>query len=253
MTRTPDAQPVRQPSIADLTDRWLTTQVASPLDAEATGAEVEPHEILAGFRVDPRTAWTDALAALKAFGVNDLPAGMASEWANWAAAIEHLAVPLAAGQFPQQVRDLQTLLTQKELQSCRPTGGKSLSGFAGLRTWLAKQNQASPALQAVARGIGHHLNESVPVQGLPTTAEQNEVAAGLWLAGRAEEALDLWLKLADHPVVLFNRGMALLFCGRIAQAVSPLKAASQQLAESSGWSHLAKLYLALAESRLTSN
>ena len=53
------------PTIAELTDRMLKTQV-EPLDAAEP--EVEPYEVLNGFRTDARTAYVDAVAALKLLG-----------------------------------------------------------------------------------------------------------------------------------------------------------------------------------------
>ena len=66
--------PFSPPSIADLTDRMLKARVAEP--ADAAEPEVEPYEVLNGFRTDPRTAYTDAVAALKLLGVKDLPSSL---------------------------------------------------------------------------------------------------------------------------------------------------------------------------------
>jgi hypothetical protein len=49
--------------------------------------------------------------------------------------------------------------------------------------------------------------------------------------------------------VLFNRGMAALFLGQPAKARNWLARAADQLPETSGWHHLGRLYLALAEMR----
>ena len=72
-------------------------------------------------------------------------------------------------------------------------------------------------------------------------------AALLWHRGRCEEALAAWTALPDSPAVHFNRGMALLFLGRAAEARPMLAEAVAALPESSGWNALAQLYLALAE------
>ena len=49
--------------------------------------------------------------------------------------------------------------------------------------------------------------------------------------------------------MLFNRGMAALFAGDNAAAREALRKAVAKLPESSGWHHLGRLYLALAEAK----
>ena len=54
-----------QPSLEDLMVRFLANRSdASTGAVEHVEGEVEPHEVAAGFRVDPRAAWTDASDAL---------------------------------------------------------------------------------------------------------------------------------------------------------------------------------------------
>ena len=64
-----------------------------------------------------------------------------------------------------------------------------------------------------------------------------------------DEARALWESLSDGVAGLFNRGMAALFCGEAAAAREPLEKALAQLPEGSGWHHLARFYLTLAEIR----
>jgi len=54
--------------------------------------------------------------------------------------------------------------------------------------------------------------------------------------------------LPDSVPILFNRGMAALFLDRPADARAALRTAVEKIPESSGWHHLGRLYLALAES-----
>ena len=67
MTRN-TTSPLVPPSLDDLMVRFLATRsdAASSAAVETAGGDVEPHEVAAGFRVDPRAAWTDAVAALAA-------------------------------------------------------------------------------------------------------------------------------------------------------------------------------------------
>ena len=81
---------------------------------------------------------------------------------------------------------------------------------------------------------------------LPADAA-NERAALLWQRGRCEDALAAWTALPEAPAVLFNRGMALLFLGKTAEAKTALAKTIAVLPEASGWNALARLYLALAE------
>ena len=75
----------------------------------------------------------------------------------------------------------------------------------------------------------------------------NDRAAELWQVGRTQEAVELWQKLPASAVSSFNLGMAKLFLGQPNEAMPHLKSASEQLPETSGWNHLSKLYLALAQ------
>jgi len=254
MTRTNSPSPA-QPSLNDLMVRFLASRADAGTAVEFAEGEVEPHEIAAGFRVDPRTAWTDALAAL------NVTASLPTEWAALVAQpAAAFAVACAAGNFPQRVKDLQPLLTTFDPAELRPTGTQFPSpGLSGLRTWVireTKKHQAIPAL--LAAGVARAIGELDWAEELLTAAEplcagelratwENERAALLWHRGRSDEALAAWNALAEAPAVLFNRGMALLFLGRLTDARAALTKAVAALPEESGWNALARLYLAIAE------
>jgi hypothetical protein len=53
--------------------------------------------------------------------------------------------------------------------------------------------------------------------------------------------------MSDSPAVMFNRGMARLFLGQIAEAREWLQKTVDSIPETSGWNALARLYLAVAE------
>ena len=228
-----------QPSLEDLTVRFLAARSDAALAAvEPSESEVEPHEIAAGFRVDPRAAWTDATT-----GITTAPVPLPPDWTtlvNQPAAA--FAVALAAGNFPQRVRDLQPLLTRFDPAQLRPSANQSpLPGLSGLRSWIRKTAATQPMLAAgLARLIGDY---DTAAELLPADAA-NERAALLWHRGRCEDALAAWTALPDSPAVHFNRGMALLFLGRAAEARPMLAKAVAALPESSGWNALAQLYLA---------
>src|SRR4051812_38959316 len=89
-----------QPSLEDLMVRFLATRSDAAAAAVEPGeGEVEPHEVAAGFRVDPRAAWTDATTHTATAPIQLPP--------DWAALTSQpapaFAVPMAVGNFPQRV------------------------------------------------------------------------------------------------------------------------------------------------------
>jgi hypothetical protein len=236
--------PFSPPSIADLTGRMLKARAADPVDSAEP--EVEPYEVLNGFRTDPRTAFVDAVAALKLLGVNDLPLGLPPEWAAYVQMMPAaVAVPMAAGRFPQQVRDLGELLDGEAVHT--PTPPSQASGFGTLRSWVKKQENGGAKLAA---GLARSLGDDPAVPTGSDAVSANERAAALWTEGDVSPAVKLWLAMPDSPVAWFNRGMCLLFTDRAEEALPHLRKAVKSLPETSGWQHLAELYLAVAESRV---
>jgi hypothetical protein len=144
--------------------------------------------------------------------------------------------------FPQRVRDL-TVFLDSTPNDLRPTPAQAVQGFTSARNWVSKNES-----NWLARGVARTLGDEVGEPNGSDVLSQNEFAADLWLAGKCEEAVAVWLELPTNPVVSFNRGMGLLFTGRATEAVLHLKVAAEQLPDASGWSHLAQLYLSLATS-----
>jgi hypothetical protein len=255
MTRTTAS--AAQPSLADLMTSFLATRSdAASAAVEPVGSEVEPHEVAAGFRVEPRTAWADATATLPA-----APAAQPTEWAALVGLPTAVyAVPMAAGNFPQRVKDVSPLLGRFDPAALRPSAGACPApGLSGLRTWIVrevKKRSAESALLAagVARAAGELdwagelLADAEPLcTGDDRGRWENERAALAWHTGDAAGALARWEALPDAPAVCFNRGMALLFLGRSAEARAALAAAVEVLPDGSGWRDLAELYRTLAE------
>ena len=230
-----------QPSLEDLMVRFLASPDAAHAAVESGEGEVEPYEVAAGFRVDPRAAWTDATNPIMAAAVPLPP--------DWSALVNQpagaFAVPMAAGNFPQRVRDLHPLLTKFDPTELRPSGSQTPTpGLAGIRGWIAKHGSSQPLLAAgLARLIGDF---DAAAKLLPADAA-NEHAALLWHRGHCDEALAAWAAMSASPEVYFNRGMALLFLGKIADARPMLAKAVAAIPETSGWNALARLYLAVAE------
>lgn len=231
-----------QPSLEDLMVRFLATRSdAASAAVEPSEGEVEPHEVAAGFRVDPRAAWNDATCEITA-----APIQLPPEWANLVGQpAPAFAVAMATGNFPQRVRDLQPLLTKFNPADLRPSGSQvPTPGLSGLRNWIAQNGAKQPVLAAgLARLIGDF---DTATKLLPADAA-NERAAVLWQSGKCEEALTAWNAMPETPAVLFNRGMANLFFGKTAEAKAALSKAATTIPEASGWNSLARLYLAVAE------
>ncbi len=224
-----------QPSIETLMVRFL----AKGSDIVESG-EFEPHEATAGFRVDPRAAWIDATSNITA-----VPMPIPGDWAalvNQSSAA--YAVPMAAGNFPQRVRDLQPLIAQFNPTELRQTATQIAPQPAGLRNWISKHAASEPVLAA---GLSRLLGDFETAESLLPAEADNERAALLWQRGEWHEALSQWVKLPDSPAVLFNCGMALLFLGNFEEAAVTLSEAIEVIPETSGWNSLAKLYRALAE------
>jgi hypothetical protein len=256
MTRTVAAHASAQPTLADLMTRFLASRSdAAAAAVESAGSEVEPHEVAAGFRVEPRTAWADATALLP---------GTSAPPTDWAALVglpvSVYAVPMALGNFPQRVKDVSPLLGRFDPTALRPsTVATPAPGLSGLRTWVvreAKKRTAESALLAagVARAAGELdwaaelLADAEPLcTGDDRARWENERAALAWHRGDAADALARWEAMPDSPAVRFNRGMTLLFLGRYAEARTELTAAVEALPEGSGWRDLAELYRTLAE------
>jgi tetratricopeptide (TPR) repeat protein len=156
---------------------------------------------------------------------------------------------MAAGNFPQRVRDLHPLLTKFNPTELRPSGSQPPTpGLAGLRGWIAKNAKTQTLLAAgVSRVIGDFDTVEALLASDQSVNAANERAALLWHRGRCDEALAAWTAMAETPAVLFNRGMAQLFLGNTGEAKKTLTKAIAALPETSGWNALAKLYLAVAE------
>src|SRR5207248_8170413 len=167
------------------------------------------------------------------------------------------ALPMAAGNYPQLVRDLAPLFHAAKMSELvgTPGGTPEIAGLVESAQAVARSGEFPRALVAVgvlrlARqfAAAERLLKSVQPPAAWRDAWANEEAALLWQSGRRDEAARRWQALPESVPVLFNRGMAALFGDRPAEARAALRTAVDKIPESSGWHHLGRLYLALAES-----
>lgn len=220
-----------QPTLADLTARF----VSRPVD-EAGDAAVTPHEMPASFATDPRTAWSEATAVLAGLGDGAKPGPMP---ADWAACVRQSAdadfLPMALGNFPQQVRDVSILLQKKPI----PATSEPLG-------WTSKD----AILAAAAARVARRFDEAERLLNQAEVASEsllaNERAALAWSRGDRATAEAIWATLPASAPAFFNRGVAALAAGRSAEAAASFAEAVKLLPETSGWHHLANLYRALA-------
>ncbi len=256
-TREPSGR-VTAGSVAELFTRYLESQVDAQAEglgfAPATG-EVEPYDSVPVQPIDPRLAWDEARSVLKCFaGATAAAVKAPLEWSQLVAGSEPaVSLAFALGNYPQLVRAVQPLLAGGDLTALRPRPA-GVPASEGLLDWARKQTGTYPRLLAVgvlrvarAYEAARELLGSLVDAGPEWLAvRENERAALAWHRGSAEEALALWQGQAESVPVLFNRGMAHLFLGRIEQARAALGQAVASLPDSNSWHHLGQLYLALA-------
>ncbi len=254
-----------QPPLADLFARYLARQATAHeegLGLADLGDEVVPFDAVPVQPVEPRLAWAEATAVLRAAGLpaDALPGSVPPDWPALVAGHEpEIALPFCLGNFPQMVRHLPALLHQPESGALRVAAARAVP-VPGLEEWatgLARSKDGRPALLAAAAlrlarqfdAAGRLLAGVTEVPAAWQGVLANERAALAWHRGDAAEATEAWRAQADSVPVLFNRGMAALFQGDAAKARAALGAAAAGLPEDGAWHHLARLYLALAEMR----
>jgi hypothetical protein len=223
--------------------------------AAAEVGEMTPYEVGPVQPIDARPAWDAALAVVKFYGPAEArPIQAPPQWSQLVAAHEpETALPFCVGNFPQLVRNFQTLTQSKNLAELRPSAGRAVHAPT-LTDWAASAKQFPRALVALgalrlakqfdaADALVQANEASVPPQWRAAWA--NEKAALAWQRGRFDEARTQWASMPASVPVLFNRGMAALFCGRPAEARGALTEAVAQLPETSAWHHLGRLYLTM--------
>ena len=255
-TPRPHGTPV-QPNLSTLLARYLDRQASAHNDglAAAEIGDVVPYEVGPVQPIDSRPAWEEAVAVAKFYGPVEPRSWLAPpQWSQLVAAHEPAtALPFCVGNFPQLVRNFQALTQAANLSDLRPSQGRAVP-VPTLVDWARKTKQFPRVLLALgALRLAKHFDaadeliqandSAVPTQWRDAWA--NEKAALAWQRGKFEEALALWQAMPLSVPVLFNRGMAALFCGRPAEARAALTQAVAQLPESGAWHHLGRLYLTM--------
>jgi hypothetical protein len=253
-----------QPALAELLGKYLHQQANAHQGGLAfanTTGDVIPHEAVAAQPVDPRLAWDCACAAIRFL----VPKEELQSWTvppDWPAVVSArepiLALPLCAGNYPQEVSDLASLFQTDSLSAPFPSTHPT-SAPAGLLNWADKaswkKQRPNPLLAAAALRLAGEFDRAAELfdthhKDVPEgwkAAWANEKAALAWHRGDGDEAELMWKKQGNSVPVLFNRGLAALIAGRMKDAQESLNAAVAQIPESDAWHHLGRLYLTLTE------
>jgi tetratricopeptide (TPR) repeat protein len=254
-----------QPPLPDLLARYLARQASAHEDGLGLadlGEEVVPFDAVPVQPIEPRLAWTEAIAVLRALGMaGDIRIGpVPPEWSALVATHEpEIALPFCLGNFPQMVRHLPALLHNPDLSAPRVAGARAVP-VPGLEEWaegVARSKDRPQAMLAAAvlrlarqfDAASRILGELKDVPASWQDALANERASLAWHRGNAAEAIAIWRAQTESVPVHFNRGMAAMFLGEPAEARTALARAAAGLPEDGAWHHLARLYLALAEMR----
>jgi hypothetical protein len=253
-----------QPTLAELVANYLQQRAADQTTGFQTAereSEVFPFEAVPMQPVDPRLAWTEAVAAVRYFQPETDPRlwPIPTEWSILVAKQQPaFALPFCLGNFPQLVRDLNSLIQTTDLAKAQRQVAAAPSPNLEAAAEDLDGSDAPKALLAVGLlRLGGQLERAANLlrRGQATVslkwqaAWANEEAGLAWQLGRAQAAATMWQAQADNIPVVFNRGMAALFTGRPKEARSWLSRAADHIPEDSSWHHLARLYLALAEMR----
>lgn len=232
-----------------MTPRWqdLLTRVIQQDHPENSTSEVELYQAQPALGLDLGMAWNEALLPGTLLSEEEPPVSARFPSAWNAARNVSLAAPFPCciGLAPQFLQKIDYILDnassffQKELPTMP----------VGMTAEVTLDNKTTLSQLAIARLAGdfeqvHRLIPELDGEQL----QKNEHAAQLWLAGKREEARHAWDSLdGKHPVIGFNQGLAALAHGDVARGRKCLTAAAKGFDESTGWHHLAELYLAVAQ------
>lgn len=232
-----------------LTPRWqdLFFKLLQADHHEAQPSEVELYQAQPALGFDLDIAWNEAVLPGKLLSAEEprLAARYPSAWD--AARNVNLCSPFPCciGMAPQFLQKIDRLLENSAAYFQQESMPLS-SGFTAESTFDNKTILSQMAIARLAGDI-EGVRRMIP-QLDGELLQKNELAAELWFAGKREEAAEAWGNLeSTHPVIAFNKGLSSLSLGRTSDGKRWLTAAAKGFDESTGWRHLAELYLAAAQ------
>jgi hypothetical protein len=227
--------------------RWqdLLTKLLHQEHVDEPVSEVDPYQAQPALGLDLSLAWSDAILPGILLSDNEpqLPARFPGAWA----AARHQAFtgpfPCAIGLAPQFLQRIDGILNNGLGFLQQP-----VSSQVGNLASQTLDNKTVLSQLAIARLAGDHGRANELIRQLDgDLLQRNERAAQQWLEGQRTEAREQWDAIAsDEPVIAFNQGLAALVAGDIRRGRARLTSAAQGFADTTGWHHLAELYLALA-------
>jgi hypothetical protein len=232
-----------QPRWQTLVAHFLQRQQQFP---DMPMSEVELYQAQPALSLEPAATWPDALlpGALLAVPGSWEEVACAPAWAVQLRTLQWSApFPCCLGLVPQCLQKVAPLLQDVRTFFQNPLRLGSSTGSMG--------DETAPLVSrlAAARVAGDDalVRELIPGigQSFGSVCQENESASQAWLRGEYEEAEKRWNTLSgEHPVVALNQALAMLRRGAIASGRSSLEQARTGFAATSGWNHLAELYLA---------
>lgn len=231
------------------TPRWqdLLARMLEQEHAEVPTSEVELYQAQPALGLDLSMAWNEAILPGQLLS-EDMPQVSARFPSAWNA-VRHVSFaapfPCCIGMAPQFLQKIDSILEnaqtffEQELPSMP----------AGVTAETALDNKTTLSQLAIARLAGDTEQVNRLIADLDgETLQKNELAAQLWLAGQRGEAKEAWDNLdGNHPVIAFNQGLAALASQDAARGRERLAKAVSGFDQTTGWHHLAELYLAVAQ------
>lgn len=229
--------------------RWqdLLTKLLHDEHQDAASSEVEPYQAQPALGIDLGLMWQEAM--LPGIVLADDTPRISSHFPTaWNAARyqqRESLFPCCIGLAPQFlhtidgiISDARSFFEQPPQPVTRSTSFEPTLETRSIYTQLALARLAGDADTA------NRLIDQLEGE----TLQKNERAAQLWLTGDRVSARDLWDSLpGDTPVVAFNQGIAALAAGETPRGRKCLRRAVDGFEETTGWNHLAALYLAVVE------
>lgn len=232
-----------------MTPRWqeIFTRLLHQEHDEIPQSEVELYQAQPALGLDPALAWNEALLPGNLLAENhpSISPHAPSAWNSVRNLVLHAPFPCCIGLAPQFLQKIDLLMHDHRafFQHRLP------ATLLNINAEPALDNKTVYSQLALARlaGDSDQVHRLIP-QLDGETLQKNEQAAQYWLIGQQDTARQLWNNLdGSHAVIAFNRGLAAVTAGDYKPGNAELLKASKGFSETTGWHHLAELYLTVIQ------